>query len=583
MARRDNIRRHIAEHRRARAARREMLGPDMLDTTISIGREVVGATADMSRKAADVTMDTGRRVADTTMDIGRRATNMAIDAGKTISTAVGVWALDIKDKFEEIKNREREPIFGRIKNAVMEKARNIQDRGSRFVKQIRDGVTNFTADVRDVFHDMSSAPVAMEKESYTEVVSDKGLDEDAQATPDRIDMVDAVGALKKNAKRVVEDDEVNDFAKYYFENRKEVQEGAETMLGRLDDKAKSDKVTAGQYARSLGIATFWSTLKNKQPLPETTAEGVVKDIDRHALLETQLAELEKLKGLITEEMTGIEDKYGLVSAEVREEKAFEEFTESGKRYAEAQYNTALQNGASEEELTVLRNNLNFTEQMVDSEQPVKPEENMVDQEHVSIHPPLVEAELARFAQMYHDTEYKSSIMAGVAAYDANFVSDEGVPKTLYMQVMDDIDNGKLAKYGVGEKSLEERTDDVERLRNAQMSDEDFEEFHEEGKKHFADVVAPIVTGDALAYYNPELGVKDNYTVTPEDIEEDERREQEAFDEQQRQDVQDAEELENSMYELNEPQYDDAYYAEELENSMYELSEPGYDDAYYGMV
>lgn len=583
MARRDNIRRHIAEHRRARAARREMLGPDMLDTTISIGREVVGATADMSRKAADVTMDTGRRVADTTMGMGRRATNMAIDAGKTISTAVGVWALDIKDKFEEIKNREREPIFGRIKNAVMEKARNIQDRGSRFVKQIRDGVTNFTADVRDVFHDMSSAPVVMEKESYTEVVSDKGLDEDAQATPDRIDMVDAVGALKKNAKRVVEDDEVNDFAKYYFENRKEAQEGAETMLGRLDDKAKSDKVTAGQYARSLGIATFWSTLKNKQPLPETTAEGVVKDIDRHALLETQLAELEKLKGLITEEMTGIEDKYGLVSAEVREEKAFEEFTESGKRYAEAQYNTALQNGASEEELAVLRNNLNFTEQVVDSEQPVKPEENMVDKEHVSIHPPLVEAELARFAQMYHDTEYKSSIMSGLAAYDANFISDEGVPKTLYMQVMDDIDHGKLAKYGVGEKTLEERTDDVERLRNAQMSDEDFEEFHEEGKRHFADVVAPVVTGDALAYYNPELGVKDNYTVTPEDIEEDERREQEAFDEQYRQDVQDAEELENSMYELNEPQYDDSYYAEELENSMYELSEPGYDDAYYGMV
>lgn len=563
MARRDNIRRHIAEHRRARAARREMLGPDMLDTTISIGREVVGATADMSKRAAD-----------TTIELGRKATDMAIDAGKTISTAVGVWALDVKEKFNEIKNREREPIFGRIKNAVMEKARNIQDRGSRFVKNMRDGVMNFTADVRDVFHDMSSAPVAMEKESYTEVVSDKGLDEDAQATPDRIDMVDAVGALKKNAKRVVEDDEVNDFARYYFENRKEAQEGAETMLGRLDDKAKSDKVTAGQYARSLGIATFWSTLKNKQPLPETTAEGVVKDIDRHALLETQLAELEKLKGLITEEMTGIEDKYGLVSAEVREEKAFEEFTESGKRYAEAQYNTALQNGASEEELAVLRNNLNFTEQVVDSEQPVKPEENMVDQEHVSIHPPLVEAELARFAQMYHDTEYKSSIMAGVAAYDVNFVSDEGVSKQLYMQVMDDIDNGKLAKYGVGEKTLEERTDDVERLRNAQMSDEDFEEFHIEGKKHFADVVAPVVTGDALAYYNPELGVKDNYTVTPEDIEEDERREQEAFDEQQRQDILDAEELESSMYELNEPQYDDSYYDQEIP--------PEFDDYAYSM-
>lgn len=576
MARRDNIRRHIAEHRRARAARREMLGPDMLDTTISIGREVVGATADMSRKAADVTMDTGRRVADTTMDMGRRATSMAIDAGKTISTAVGVWALDIKDKFEEIKNREREPIFGRIKNAVMEKARNIQDRGSRFVKQIRDGVTNFTADVRDVFHDMSSAPVAMEKESYTEVVSDKGLGEDAQATPDRIDMVDAVSALKKNAKRIVkDDDEVNDFAKYYFENRKEAQEGAETMLGRLDDKAKSDKVTAGQYARSLSIATFWSTLKNKQPLPETTAEGVVKDIDRHALLETQLAELEKLKGLITEEMTGIEDKYGLVSAEVREEKAFEEFTESGKRYAEAQYNTALQNGASEEELTVLRNNLNFTEQMIEpTENVVDSEQTVEPTEHVMVHPPLVEAELARFAQMYHDTEYKSSIMSGVAAYDANFVSDEGVPKALYIQVMDDIDNGKFAKYGVGEKTLEERTDDVERLRNAQMSDEDFEEFHEEGKKHFADVVAPVVTGDALAYYNPELGVKDNYTVTPEDIEEDERREQEAFDEQQRQDILDAEELENSMYELNEPQYDDSYYDQEIP--------PEFDDYAYSM-
>lgn len=576
MARRDNIRRHIAEHRRARAARREMLGPDMLDTTISIGREVVGATADMSRKAADVTMDTGRRVADTTIDIGRRATSMAIDAGKTISTAVGVWALDVKEKFNEIKNREREPIFGRIKNAVMEKARNIQDRGSRFVKNMRDGVMNFTADVRDVFHDMSSAPVAMEKESYTEVVSDKGLDEDAQATPDRIDMVDAIGVLKKKAKRVVEDDdEVDDFAKYYFENRKEAQEGAETMLGRLDDKAKSDKVTAGQYARSLGIATFWSTLKNKQPLPETTAEGVVKDIDRHALLETQLAELEKLKGLITEEMTGIEDKYGLVSAEVREEKAFEEFTESGKHYAEAQYNTALQNGASEEELAVLRNNLNFTEQMIEpTENVVDSEQTVEPTEHVMVHPPLVEAELARFAQMYYDTEYKSSIMAGVAAYDANFVSDEGVPKALYMQVMDDIDHGKLAKYGVGEKTLEERTDDVERLRNAQMSDEDFEEFHKEGKKHFSDVVAPVVTGDALAYYNPELGVKDNYTVTPEDIEEDERREQEAFDEQYRQDIRDAEELENSMYELNEPQYDDAYYEQEIP--------PEFDDYAYQM-
>ena len=63
-------------------------------------------------------------------------------------------------------------------------------------------------------------------------------------------------------------------------------------------------------------------------------------------------------------------------------------------------------------------------------------------------------------------------------------------------------------------------------------------------------------------------------MTPEDIEEDERREQEAFDEQQRQDIRDAEELENSMYELNEPRYDDSYYDQEIP--------PEFDDYAYSM-
>ena len=550
MARIDNMKRYAKAYRQGRAIRREQFGPDMLDTAIGIGGEVVGATVDAGRKVTDTTVQAGRKVVDTTVDIG-----------KTLSTTVGVWSLDIKDKINEFRNREREPFFKKIKDKALDTVKNVQTKGSGFLRRIRDKVTSYTADARDLV--MSVAPT-MRRDVTIEDVQNTTLRplEEVGANHARIKPDKAKGVSKRQE---VNEDDIRDFAQYYHENKTQI------ALDRLDEKSKGAKVTAGDYARSVGIATFWATLKNKQPLPEATAETIVSDIDRHASLEDQLKELEELRSQIILEKQEIEDKYGLVSPEAREQEALAEFTDSGKRYAQAQYATALANGASQEELNTLRHNIKQMDGLGSEAESVSysqggihaPDltERSIDTTSDIVHPPLVEAELARFAQMYSDTEYKDSVLRSLGRYDENFISDEGVSKALYLKVIDDIDNGRQERYGVGEKTLAEREYDVERLRNADLSDEDFEEFHTEGVKHFEEAAVSDAPVDRLAYYNDALGVYDNYTTTPEDIEEERR--------QLENDIREADELAHQMYE-------DAYYDQEIPA---EIDYDNYDDAY----
>lgn len=410
MSRLNNIQNHITNYRASREARRKEFGPDLLDTTIEIGKETVGATIDAGKYVAQSAMNVGRKATNTTVGAAKTATNATVGAAKTAAfVAVGFgkvvvgkvadFTLDLKDKYDNFKNREREPLFSKLKNKIAskfdelrsnrEEPKEEKQKTSGFFRRMADKVANYTIDLKDKFseaRDKERSPIMQKliagKEKLSNMVdrgreatglklaaiSDKLLNGDSNALA-----ADAIKERLSDAKKTVKKankEDLDEFAKFYHENKHD--EKMQKTLDRLDDKAKNGKVTAKEYARSAGIATFWSTLKNKEPLPELDADGVVKDIDRLDSLKDQLAEIDKLRAEITTQMTEIEDKYGLVTPEQREEKAYQDFLESGAKYARAQYNTGVANNVGDEEWKALRDNLDFTHKAAYGEDAVIP-------------------------------------------------------------------------------------------------------------------------------------------------------------------------------------------------------------------
>ena len=410
MSRLNNIQNHITNYRASREARRKEFGPDLLDTTIEIGKETVGATIDAGKYVAQSAMNVGRKatnatvgatktVADVTVGAAKTATNATVGFGKAVVGKVADFTLDLKDKYDNFKNREREPLFSKLKNKIAskfdelrsnrEEPKEEKQKTSGFFRRMADKVANYTIDLKDKFSEVREkerSPIMQKliegKEKLSNMVdrgreatglklaaiSDKLLNGDSNALA-----ADAIKERLSDAKKTVKKakkEDLDEFAKFYHENKHD--EKMQKTLDRLDDKAKNGKVTAKEYARSAGIATFWSTLKNKEPLPELDADGVVKDIDRLDSLKDQLAEIDKLRTEIISQMTEIEDKYGLVTPEQREEKAYQDFLESGAKYARAQYDTGVANNVSDEEWKALRDNLNFTHKAAYGEDAVIP-------------------------------------------------------------------------------------------------------------------------------------------------------------------------------------------------------------------
>lgn len=578
MSRLNNIQNHITNYRASREARRKEFGPDLLDTTIEIGKETVGATIDAGKYVAQGAMNVGRKVTNTTVGAAKTTTNAttstvktAVDVtvgfGKAIAGKVVNFTLDLKDKYDNFKNREREPLFLKLKNKIASKFDELRNKREEpkeekqktggFFKRMADKAVNYTIDLKDKFLELRERERSMvvqklidaNKDRFSNMVdrgreatglklaaiSDKLLNKDEQGLDSTEDKLNDVKKTVKKAKK----EDLDEFAKYYHENKHD--EKMQKALDRLDDKAKTGKVTAKEYARSAGIATFWATLKNKEPLPALDADGVVKDIDKLESLKDQLAEIDKLRAEITTQMTEIEDKYGLVTPEQREEKAYQDFLESGAKYARAQYDTGVANNVGDEEWKALRDNLDFTHKAAYGEDAVIPprykndgksntgvvniESNnapkkdgktpmnesrqsigndspsKMDETKVTggLHDyyttrnnitPLAAAEMYRFAQVYHeaDDSAKNAIRGGVEGYGLNFISNEGVSAETYNRIMNDIDSSKNDHrmwhdtkdiYQINHKSIEERTRDVERARNREMDDQTFSEFHDD--------------------------------------------------------------------------------------------------------
>ena len=409
MSRLNNIQNHITNYRASREARRKEFGPDLLDTTIEIGKETVGATIDAGKYVAQGAINVGRKATNATVGAAKTATNATVGAtrtvadvtvgfGKAVVGKVADFTLDLKDKYDNFKNREREPLFSKLKNKMAskfdelrinrEEPKEEKQKTGGFFRRMVDKAMNYTIDLKDKFleaRDRERSTVVQRlvetnKERFSNLVdrgreatglklaaiSDKLLNKDEKGLDSTEDKLNDVKKTVKKAKK----EDLDEFAKFYHENKHD--EKMQTALERLDDKSKTSKVTAKEYARSAGIATFWATLKNKEPLPALDADGVVKDIDKLESLKDQLAEIDKLRVEITTQMTEIEDKYGLVTPEQREEKAYQDFLESGAKYARAQYDTGVANNVGDEEWKALRDNLDFTHKAAYGEDAVIP-------------------------------------------------------------------------------------------------------------------------------------------------------------------------------------------------------------------
>ena len=183
MSRLNNIQNHITNYRASREARRKEFGPDLLDTTIEIGKETVGATIDAGKYVAQGAMNVGRKATNATVGAAKTATSATTSAAKTAANVtIGVaktaadvtvgfgkavvgkvanFTLDLKDKYDNFKNKEREPLFSKLKNKIASKfdelRRNREEpkeekqKTSGFFRRMADKVANYTIDLKDKF------------------------------------------------------------------------------------------------------------------------------------------------------------------------------------------------------------------------------------------------------------------------------------------------------------------------------------------------------------------------------------------------------------------------------------------------
>lgn len=285
----ESVKHSLMEYRDARVKRRELLGPDLIDTIGDISKATVSAVVDKAKELKDGTVEKVSEVKDSTIQ--------AVD--KT-QRNVKSFFVNLKDKMVDYaKNtvdgikQGIEKMRGGISDFIKERRDMTTKRKQDFVEGVRSGIGNFREGLANRFDKISDALRSGQNIEQFRVEPNNDTVETTEKK--QVKLKDAEDTPKEVKK--LSPEETVEFVKYYLQNRDTVREA----FDRLDAQKKLEP-TFTDYMVASGFATFMDEMKkDDKPKAEVEQKDALSQVRQIVDLIEQT--IEEKQGLTQEPKT----------------------------------------------------------------------------------------------------------------------------------------------------------------------------------------------------------------------------------------------------------------------------------------
>ena len=262
----ESVKHSLMEYRDARVKRRELLGPDLIDTIGDISKATVSAVVDKAKELKDGTVEKVSEVKDSTIQ--------AVD--KT-QRNVKSFFVNLKDKMVDYaKNtvdgikQGIEKMRGGISDFIKERRDMTTKRKQDFVEGVRSGIGNFREGLANRFDKISDALRSGQNIEQFRVEPNNDIVETNEKK--QVKLKDAEDTPKEVKK--LSPEETVEFVKYYLQNRDTVRE----VFDRLDAQKKPEP-TFTDYMVASGFSTFMDEMKkDDRPKVETEQKDALSQV-----------------------------------------------------------------------------------------------------------------------------------------------------------------------------------------------------------------------------------------------------------------------------------------------------------------
>ena len=278
----ESVKHSLMEYRDARVKRRELLGPDLIDTIGDISKATVSAVVDKAKELKDGTVEKVSEVKDSTIQ--------AVD--KT-QRNVKSFFVNLKDKMVDGIKQGIEKMRGGISDFIQERRDMTTKRKQDFVEGVRSGIGNFREGLANRFDKISDALRSGQNIEQFRVEPNNDIVETNEKK--QVKLKDAEDTPKEVKK--LSPEETVEFVKYYLQNRDTVREA----FDRLDAQKKPEP-TFTDYMVASGFATFMDEMKkDDRPKVETEQKDALSQVRQIVDLIEQT--IEEKQGLTQEPKT----------------------------------------------------------------------------------------------------------------------------------------------------------------------------------------------------------------------------------------------------------------------------------------
>lgn len=302
---RESVKHSLMAYRDARVERRELLGPDLIDTIGDISKATTSAAIDKAKEIKEV-------LTNKTNDVKDRTKSMFIDLKGKMSE----YTSNTKTAVGNIANRVKAGI-GKMREGISDfvKSRTEVDgiRKHEFADNVRRNTGGFRSKLADKLEILTDIVRGREREVAVEdqnksdtknvLMRDKTeiVRNDIRTTPSKDNLTDEKKQIKlegtKNTQKEMKSfnhEDTVEFIKYYLQNRNTVRDAFDKL-----DNQKNPEPKFSDYMIASGFATFMEEMRSNDVKVESQVE--VKSED-------PLSQVRQIVDLIEQQLEG---KHGL--------------------------------------------------------------------------------------------------------------------------------------------------------------------------------------------------------------------------------------------------------------------------------
>lgn len=296
---RESVKHSLMAYRDARAERRALLGPDLIDTIGDISKATTNATIDKAKEIKDVLTNKTHDAKDRTKSIFANLKDKMSEYTSNTKNTVGNIADRVKSGIGKMREgisdfvKSRKEVDGIRKHEFTDKVRR---NTGKFRSKLADKLEILT----DILRGREREVEEQNKFDTTNTLTRNKTD--IRTTPSKDDLTDEKKQIKpegaKNTQKEMQSfnhEDTVEFIKYYLQNRNTVRD----VFAKLDNQ-KNPEPKFSDYMIASGFATFMEEMRSNEvkvePQVEVKSEDPLSQVRQIVdLIEQQIESRHELK------------------------------------------------------------------------------------------------------------------------------------------------------------------------------------------------------------------------------------------------------------------------------------------------